>query len=152
MGARLFILSHDEARRRAQQAVQEAPEGFKVVISEPSANDGQKARFHAMVGDLARQMKWCGKWRTPAQWKVLVISGHAMATQEEVEVVPGLEGEFLNIRESTTQMSKRRMSSLIEYVRAYGDNSGVEWSEPPAPPDETPVRKAKARRETEPAN
>jgi hypothetical protein len=35
------------------------------------------------------------------------------------EVIPGLEGEFVNIRESTAHMSKPRASSLIEYAVAH---------------------------------
>lgn len=34
-------------------------------------------------------------------------------------MVPGLEGEWCNLRESTAQMSIKRMASLIEYALAY---------------------------------
>jgi hypothetical protein len=128
--AKVFILAHAEARRRAIRAVQEAPDGYKVLISEPRRTDGQNARFHAMVDDIARQREWMGKKRTADQWKVLLVSGHAIATQEGSEILPGLEGEFVNLRESTAQMSVRRGASLIEYTRAYGDINGVKWSEP----------------------
>ena len=60
-----------------------------------------------------------GKPRTAKEWKVLLVSGHAVATKEETEVVPGLEGEFINIRESTALMSVRRGASLIEYSLAF---------------------------------
>jgi hypothetical protein len=36
-------------------------------------------------------------------------------------MVPGLEGEFVNLRESTAQMGIKRMISLIEYSQAYLD-------------------------------
>jgi hypothetical protein len=42
-----------------------------------------------------------------------------MATNEGSEVVPGLEGEFINLRESTALMSKKRSASLIEYALAF---------------------------------
>ena len=60
-----------------------------------------------------------GKPRSAAQWKVLLVSGHAVATKNEAEIVPGLEGEFVNLRESTALMSVKRSSSLIEYATAY---------------------------------
>ena len=50
---------------------------------------------------------------------MLFVSGHAIATGIGADVVPGLEGEFVNIRESTASMSKKRGSSLIEYVLAW---------------------------------
>lgn len=57
-----------------------------------------KPRFHAMLGDISRQVQWCGKWLKPEQWKVLLISGHAVATKQQAEIAPGLEGEFVNMR------------------------------------------------------
>ena len=63
------------------------------------------------------------------QWKVLFISGHAIATNQKTDVVPGLEGEFVNIRESSAQMSVSRMASLIEYTTAYGVANGVKFND-----------------------
>lgn len=117
---RLFILSHVEARKRAAQAVAEAPEGYRVCIEPPKRNGEQNAKFHAICSDIARSgVEWAGKRRTAEQWKVLLVSGHAQATKEGAEMVPGLEGEFVNLRESTALMSVRRSSSLIEYAQAY---------------------------------
>jgi hypothetical protein len=120
IGVKLFILAHAEARRRAILAVQEAPEGYRVEVSEPKRNGEQNAKFHALCSDMARSgMQWMGKARTADEWKVLLVSGHAVATKQGAEMVPGLEGEFVNIRESTARMSKSRASSLIEYTMAF---------------------------------
>ena len=115
---RLFILAHLEARKRAAKAVAEAPAGYRVTVEPPKRNGEQNAKFHAICGELAGR-EWAGKPRTAAQWKVLLVSGHATATKEGAEMVPGLEGEFVNVRESTALMSVRRSSSLIEYAQAY---------------------------------
>lgn len=123
---RTFILSHAEARRRAIQAIQEAPDGYTVTLAEPTRNGEQNAKFHAICSDLAKSgLCWAGKPRDAAQWKVLLVSGHATATKEGAEVVPGIEGEYVNIRESTALMSKKRGSSLIEYAVAFATMNGV---------------------------
>lgn len=128
---RLFVLSHQEARRRAVAAVAEAPEGHSVTIAPPKRNGEQNAKFHAMCSDLEKSgTPWAGKPRTAAQWKVLLISGHAVATKEGAEMVPGLEGEFLNIRESSALMSVKRASSLIEYTGAFMAFMGVHEAVP----------------------
>ena len=115
-----FVLAHDLARRRAVAAVAEAPAGYEVIIKEPTRNADQNAKFHAICSDLAKSgIEWAGKRRTAQQWKVLLVSGHAVATKQTAEIVPGLEGEFVNIRESTALMSKSRGSSLIEYSLAF---------------------------------
>ena len=117
---RLLILVNPEVRRRAVAAVVEAPEGFCVRIEPPKRSGDQNAKFHALCSDIARsQAVWMGKRRTATEWKVLLVSGHAVATKEGSELVPGLEGEFVNLRESTAAMSKRRGSSLIEYTLAF---------------------------------
>ncbi len=95
-------------------------------------NNEQNAKFHAICADLARaKVQWCGKPRTAAEWKVLLVSGHAVATKQGCEMLPGLEGEFVNIRESTALMSKARSSSLIEYALAFCATHGVVFKDQP---------------------
>lgn len=127
---KVFNLVHAEARRRALQYVAEAPDGFSVTVGPPRRSGDQNAKFHAICSDLARsRAEWMGKPRTAPEWKVLLVSGHAVATKEGAEIVPGLEGEFVNLRESTAAMSKRRGSSLIEYALAFCAMHSVELSE-----------------------
>lgn len=115
-----FTLAHDVARQRAIQAVKDAPDGHVVIIKPPTRNLEQNAKFHALCSDLAALgVTWAGKPRSAQEWKILLISGHAMATGEGSEVLPGLEGEFVNVRESSALMSKKRGSSLIEYAQAF---------------------------------
>jgi len=117
---RVFVLAHETDRRRAMDAIWDSPDGWRVTIQEPARTLDQNAKFHAMVSDIAKSgYQWLGKARTPAQWKVLLVSGHAIATKEGSEIVPGLEGEFVNLRESTALMSKKRGASLIEYTLAF---------------------------------
>ncbi len=121
---RRLVLINPQVRARAIEAVREAPEGWEVVIAERSRNLDQNAKFHAICQELAGT-EWAGKPRTAEQWKTLLVSGHAVATKQDAEVAPGLEGEWLNLRESTARMSKSRMSSLIEYASAFMANLEV---------------------------
>ena len=45
-------------------------------------------------------------------------------------MVPGIEGEFVNLRESTASMTKARSSSLIEYAMAFCAMHDVKIDEP----------------------
>jgi hypothetical protein len=112
------------------QALQ-AERRWTLTVRPEKRSDEQNRRFHAMCADISRAgIQWAGKPRTPEQWKVLLVSGHATATKEGAEIIPGIEGEFVNIRESTALMSKKRGSSLIEYTFAFGAEHGVRWSDP----------------------
>jgi hypothetical protein len=93
---------------------------LRLTIEESSREESQSRRFHALCRDMARaRIEWAGKPRDESQWKVLFVSGHAVATKQGADMVPGLEGEFVNLRESTARMPKVRMSSLIEYATAF---------------------------------
>lgn len=130
MTPRTFRLVHAEARRGAAHVCMTAPDGCIVRFNEPTRTLEQNAKFHAICTDIAKcGHPWMGKTRTAAQWKVLLVSGHAVATKEGSDVVPGLEGEFVNLRESTALMSKARGSSLIEYALAYCTLHEIETQE-----------------------
>jgi hypothetical protein len=125
MTKRTFVLSHLEARRNAAAYCLIAPEGQFVRFSDPTRTLEQNAKMHACFGDIAKQAKYLGRVLVMPQWKTLLISGHAVATGLGVDMVPGIEGEFVNIRESSANMSVSRMSSVIEYSLAYGAMNGV---------------------------
>ena len=59
-----------------------------------------------------------------------MVSAHAIATGEPNEMVIGIEGEVVNLRESTAAMSKKRFASLVDYVLAWGAMNGIVFSEP----------------------
>ncbi len=125
-----FILAHQIARERAKDAVKNAPDGWQVIVKPATRTTEQNAKFHALCSDIAKSgMKWAGKSRTAAQWKVLLVSGHAIATSEGAEIVPGIESEFVNLRESTALMSKKRGASLIEYTLAFCAANSIKLSD-----------------------
>lgn len=125
-----FRLVNPKVRANALEAVRTAPDGWLMEIKEPKRTLDQGAMFHAICGDVAKSgFKFMGKPRSAAVWKRLLVSGHAVATEEPNEIVPGLEGEFVNIRESTALMSVRRAGSLITYTLAFCDTNGIAMTE-----------------------
>ncbi|EOK7744237.1 recombination protein NinB [Escherichia coli] len=124
-----YHLINESVRANALNAVKSAPDKFIIDIRKPTRKLSQNAKFHAMVADISRQVQWCGRWLKPEQWKVLLISGHAVATKQEADVLPGLEGEYVNIRESSAQMSVKRMASLIEYTTSWAVEQGVRFTD-----------------------
>lgn len=125
-----FILINPRVRQNAIEEIRNAPNGYAVVIRPVTRSLSQNDHFHALCRDLAASpVEWAGKRRTEAEWKMLMVSGHAVATGEQGEVIPGVEGEFVAIRESTARMGVARASSLIEYVTAFCVANGVDLKE-----------------------
>lgn len=103
--------------------------GWKVAITVKPVTRSleQNAKFHAICGDIAKSgLHWAGKQRDAKAWKVLLVSGHSVATGEGHDIVPGLEGEFINLRESTAAMSVKRGASLIEYALAFCAQNSIQ--------------------------
>ena len=118
----IYFLLNNEIKRNACNAVMQASTDSVLTIKPKTRNSEQNAKFHAMCQDLAGT-KLGGKERSAAEWKVLLVSGHMMATGEAQNMTVGLEGEVVNLRESTAAMGVKRMASLIEYTQAWIANN-----------------------------
>ncbi|EYX18414.1 hypothetical protein BW97_17415 [Escherichia coli O69:H11 str. 07-4281] len=68
-------------------------------------------------------IRWLLKKRTNGSVR------YCQYTSQEADVLPGLEGEYVNIRESSAQMSVKRMASLIEYTTAWAIGQGVRFTD-----------------------
>lgn len=129
MSKRLFVLSHQAARRNALAYVAEAPEGYSVTVKPPTRSLAQNSRMWAMLSDVSQQVEWYGKRLTPEAWKCVFS-----ASLKKQDVVPGLHGDFVVIGQSTSQMSKRELGDLMELISAFGAERGVEFAEAAAAP------------------
>lgn len=109
----------------------EAHESICIEVREKHRTLEQNAKLHAMLSDIARQKEFGGQKRTIEQWKMIFISGHRIATGGTAEMAVGLEGEVINLRESTAQMGVQRLASLISYIDAWAAENGVVFKTPP---------------------
>lgn len=125
-----IILRSDLSRAAAKRMIDQAPDLYEVIIKERSRTADQNAALHAMLGDIAKQREWAGKRRSIDDWKALMVSAHRLALQQAGEVVPGLEGEFVQLRKSTAAMGVRELGSLIDYVSAWAAMHDVRLSAP----------------------
>ena len=122
-----YYLINDRVRENALQAVRDNEAFGTVSVLPKRRSGGQNDCFHAICHDLEKsKFTFAGKPRTQEEWKVLLISAPAVATKAPGEVIPGIEGEFVAIRESSAKMSSARASSLIEYALAYCASNGVQ--------------------------
>jgi hypothetical protein len=120
-----FILVHKTARQRAEQAVRDANDGWVVTISEQTRSTDANAALWAMLTEVSQQVEWYGKKLSPEDWKHVFT-----ASLRKLQVVPNLDGTgFVALGLSTSRMSKREFSDLIELIAAFGADRGVEFSD-----------------------
>ncbi|RKO74375.1 recombination protein NinB [Pectobacterium parmentieri] len=95
-----------------------------VTIQERTRNLEQNARLWATLRDISEQVVWYGRKMDSECWKHVFTA--ALTRQE---TVPGIDGGFVVLGQSTSRMTVREMSALIELMNAFGAEHGVSWSE-----------------------
>lgn len=138
---RTFILAHSTARNRAMHAISHAPEGYMVTIQEPVKRRVQEEKYHAMLGDIARQVVYLGRRRSLVCWKRLLVEAFVQILREEAkakgepdpfpagEILPSIDGlRIVQVEVLTRNFTVKQASLFIEYLYAFGSESGVAWS------------------------
>ena len=117
-----FHLVHDEARRRAWAAIGKATQGHVVTVSEPTRNLEQNALLWAMLHEISERVVWHGRKLSPEDWKHVFSS-----SLRRLDVVPNLDGTgFVALGLSTSKMTKREFSDLIELINVFAAERGIE--------------------------
>jgi hypothetical protein len=121
----IFRLVHQTARERAVEAIRSAPDGWIVKVSEPTRSLEANAKLWAMLNDISQQVIWHGRWLQPEDWKHIFT-----ASLKQMQVVPNLDNTgFVALGLSTSKMTKREMSELIELITAFGAQNNVKFGD-----------------------
>jgi hypothetical protein len=133
---KLFILAHETARKRACQAVAEAPQGFTVRLSPPVKKRIQEEKYHAQINDIAAQVMFFGrKWPADDVKRILVDDFAEVMRQagtplhHDSRVTPSLDGRrIVQLGIQTREFYVAEASAFIEYLNALGAEYEVVWS------------------------
>lgn len=119
-----FILRAEGERQSFMTRLRGLALPLKVVVKDADARSlDQNAALWAMLSDVSDQVEWYGNQLKPEEWKHVFT-----AALKRYKVVPGLDGGFVAVGMSTSAMSKREFSELLELIQAFGNERGVRWS------------------------
>jgi hypothetical protein len=94
-------------------------------ISEETRTLEQNAFMWAILTDISRQVPWHGIRLSKDEYKDLLTAG-----LRKTKTVPNIEGNgFVILGQSTSKMSKREFSELMELCLAFAAEKGVVWSD-----------------------
>lgn len=141
---KVYIMAHAQARALARQAVQDAPDGYMVQIGEPTKKRIQEEKYHAMMGDIAKQCFYNGRKLDVESWKRLLVESVVFILREEARgqgkpdpfphggaVLPSLDGlRIVQVEVLTRNFTVSQAAQFIEYLYAFGADSDVLWTEP----------------------
>lgn len=127
MNKRMFNLVHQQARQNALQAVQDAPEGYVVSITEPSRSTEQNAALWGILQAFSEQLEWPVNGQmvklAAEDWKDLLS---AAFKRETARLAQGIDGGVVMLGLRTSKMGKREFSDFLEFLHATAAARGVE--------------------------
>jgi hypothetical protein len=127
MSRATLVLHSPEIRARAIHWVEKAPAETRLEFKAPKRSLPQNDRMWAMLTDVATQKEHAGRKYTPDQWKILFM--HACG--REVQFIPSLDNAtFIPWGQSSSDLSKEEMTTLIEFIFAWGAEHGVVFHDP----------------------
>lgn len=128
-----IILKGESQRHHAIETIAHLPLSpvFEVSIKEHrSTRSGeQNRRMWAMLTDISTQVDWHGQKLSKEEWKDVFS-----AALKRQKVVPGLDGGFVVLGQSTSKMSVAEMSDLMELMTAFGVQHGIKFTDPQEEP------------------
>lgn len=124
----LLILKDAAEKDRALRILADALPMSRVEFKGPRRTLPQNDRMWAMLTDVSRQLSYDGSRLTADDWKILFLDD----LKREYRTVPSLDGKgFVRLGgRSSSDLSKEEMTDLIELIFKWGEQFGVEWSDP----------------------
>jgi hypothetical protein len=102
----------------------QAEKRLVLTVREETRSLEQNAKLWAMLGEISDQVDWYGQKLSPEDWKHILT-----ASLKKQRAVPGIDGGFVVLGQSTSKMSVAEMSELIELMHAFGAQQNVKFSD-----------------------
>lgn len=113
-----------------------------VTVAEFSKSRAQERLYHALIGEISKQVKVVKAFYEPEIWKAQMIYQFAkerelmgMPLRKPGRVIPAFDGsgDLITVRPSTRDFTREEAASFIDYLYSEGIEMGVKW---PAKADE----------------
>ena len=95
---------------------------LELVIRKETRSNEQNKKMWACLTDISQQVNWYGQKLTPEEWKAVLT-----ASLKSQKTVPGVDGGFVVLGQSTSKMTIAEMSELLELAMAFGAQQGVQF-------------------------
>lgn len=146
---RTVMLRTPEQAQRAIEAISRAPldadNPIRFVLDRPlpKKSRDQEQKYHAMIGDIARQYEHCGKRWHQDDMKRILIDQFKRDTHKDpdiaplwhgmgqVEIAPAFDGSGVVMLGVQSKKFPLRLAIVfIEWLYALGAELDIKWTEP----------------------
>ena len=99
-----------------------------VEIRPDTRSDAQNRLLHSRIGDIAKQIEWCGCKRDTDTWKRLLTAAWLRARGESIEILPALDGHGVDVVfRQTSKLTRAECIELSDFVMAWGSERDIQW-------------------------
>ncbi len=123
-----FVLRDSNIRQHIISTIQQLPANpskpYQIVIQEDTRSLAQNRMLWSCLNDLSRQVIWYGRKMDSESWKHVFS-----ASLKKQDTVPGIDGGFVVLGQSTSKMRVSEMRDLITLIHAFGANHNVTFSD-----------------------
>lgn len=101
-------------------------------IKDASKSREQEKKYHAIIGDIAKQAQHMGaKWDAES-WKRLLVWQFCKEKQIDAgKIVPSLDMTgVVQLGQQTRKFTKEQASEFVEFLQAWATDNGVTLNEP----------------------
>lgn len=123
-----FLLRDANVRQHVISTIQQLPtdstKPLQITIQEETRSLAQNRMLWACLHDVSSQVIWYGRKMDPESWKHVFS-----ASLKKQDTVPGIDGGFVVLGQSTSKMRVGEMRDLIELIHAFGAERGVRFSD-----------------------
>ena len=138
----MFVLRPEPhpARREVARWAQQASDGVMVVFQQAPKSRLQEEKYHAMIGDIARQYVHAGRQWDAEDMKRLLVHTFREETKddpeladewkkvEDLQLAPALRGNgFVLLGTQTRRFTVPLASAFIEWLYAFGAENDIRW-------------------------
>jgi len=102
-------------------------------VKDASKSREQEEKYHAIIGDIAKQAQHMGhKWDAES-WKRLMVDKYLRETGFiNSPIIPNLDGTgIIQLGFQTRKFSKEQASEFVEFLMAWCDENGIELKDTP---------------------
>jgi hypothetical protein len=100
-------------------------------IKDASKSREQEEKYHAIIGDIAKQAQHMGSKWGAEDWKRLLVDQYARdRMMYGAPILPNLDGTgIVQLGVQTRHFTKEQASEFVEFLQAWAANNGVELNE-----------------------
>ncbi|WFL66394.1 recombination protein NinB [Pantoea sp. X85] len=128
METQRYLLRNSNVRQRCISVIQQLPtdtdKPLQVTIQEDTRSLAQNRMLWACLHDVSSQVVWYGRKLDSESWKHVFS-----AALKKQETVPGIDGGFVVLGQSTSKMRVGEMRDLITIIHAFGAEHNVRFSD-----------------------